>query len=488
MKKIPLYIFVFLTLVGLLIIPIDTGDPESIRTSFLIATVISILVTLYKDYFAGISILVVMIFLVGQVLHPTEKPFSFQPETLIIMTEYFIQGVIVTFFVYILKRAHNYERQNRKKFQTILSSIGEAVIATDRKCRITYMNATAQKLTGWHYREAHKKPIEMVMTFQDQILSDGFKKAVGRTITEGKRTLFAQAAELISKDTNIVTIDDSIAPLRNSRGEVIGAVIIFDDISEHKHQEERLELLLSSVSHELKNYITSIQGYSSILEKKLKKNSDSVLYDYSRKLSNKISTMTSMITSMFDLSKLKMGKLDMKRDEFDLLDLIETISQDIDLQSKNNIKILSNKHVKVFADKVRIGQVLTNLLTNAVKYSDPGTEISIQMRTVANVVMVIVEDKGKGIPKEKLEKVFRPFYRALEEKDRSSISGSGLGLYVSREIVRQHAGRMWVESREGKGSRFYFTLPFESAEKIADLEESEAGLLVRIREVLSMHE
>ncbi len=454
----------------------------------MIATVISILVTMYKDYFAGISTLILAIFVVGQILHPTEEPFSFEAETLMTMTEYFVQGVILNFFVYILQRAHSYERHNRKKFQTILSSIGEAVIATDRKCRITYMNATAQKFTGWHYRDARKKPIEEVMNFQEKTLSDGFKKAVRRTIQEGKRSLFAQAADLISKDTQVVTIDDSIAPLRNSRGEVVGAVIIFDDISEHKHQEERLELLLSSVSHELKNYITSIQGYSSILEKKLKQTSQNELHGYSKKLTNKIMTMTSMITSMFDLSKLKMGKLDMKRDEFDLLELIETIVQDTELNLKNRIKILSSKHVTVFADKVRIGQVLTNLLTNAIKYSDTGTEISVQMRTIANRVLVTVEDKGKGIPQEKLEKVFRPFYRALEEKERSSISGSGLGLYISREIVRQHGGRMWVESIEGKGSRFYFTLPFESAETISESDEGEAGLLVRIREVLSVHE
>ena len=487
MKKFLIYVFAFLTILSLLIIPLNAGNSQSVRTSFMIATVISIFMTLYKGYFAGVATLILMIFVVGQILHPTEDPFSFKELTVLTMIEYFIQGIILNFFVYILQRAHIYERQHRKKFQMILSSIGEAVIATDRHCRITYMNAKAQKLTGWNYRDAHNKSIEAVMTFRDKTLSDEFNKTVSRSIKEGKRSLFAQASDLISKDTNIVTIDDSIAPLRNSRGTVIGAVIIFDDITEHKHQEERLELLLSSVSHELKNYITSIHGYSAILERKLKKTREKDLYEYSQKLSNKISTMKSMITSMFDLSKLKMGKLDMKRKEFDLFDLIQTIIQDTELDGKNRIKILSNQHVMVFADQVRIGQVLTNLLTNAVKYSEKATEITVQMRTVANVVLIMVEDKGKGIPSEKLEKVFRPFYRAIDEKDKHTISGSGLGLYISREIVRQHGGRMWVESIEGQGSRFYFTLPFESAEEVTDTEE-EAGLLVKIKEVLSLHE
>lgn len=488
MKKLLIYIFALLTIVSLLIIPLNSGNSQSVRTSFMIATVVSILVTLYKGYFAGISTLILMIFVVGQILHPTEESFSFQQGTLLTMIEYFVQGVIVNFFVYILQRAHMYERQNRKKFQTILSSIGEAVIATDRKCRITYMNATAQKLTGWNYRDAHKKSIEAIMTFREKTLSDEFKKSVYRSIKEGKRTLFAQAADLISKDTTMVTIDDSIAPLRNTRGTVIGAVIIFDDISEHKHQEERLELLLSSVSHELKNYMTSIKGYSSILEKKLKETSKKDLYGYSQKLNNKVSTMSAMITSMFDLSKLKMGKLDMKRKEFDLMNLIESIIQDTELEHKNRVKVVSTQHITVFADRMRIGQVLTNLLTNAVKYSDKNTDISVQLRTVANVAMVMVEDKGKGIPKEKLEKVFRPFYRALEEDDRNAISGSGLGLYISREIVRQHGGRMWVESEEGKGSQFYFTLPFESVEEISEIDEREAGLLIKIKDVLSLRE
>jgi len=454
----------------------------------MIATVISIFMTLYKGYFVGLSTLIVMIFVVGQILHPTEESFSFQQGTLFTMAEYFVQGVIVNFFVNILQRAHTFEKQYRKKFQTILSSIGEAVVATDSHCRVTYMNATAQKLTGWHYRDAKRRPVETVITFEDKTLTDNFKQTICKVMHEGKRLLFAQAANLLSKGMNIVTINDSIAPLRNSKGAVIGAVIIFDDISEHKHQDERLELLLSSVSHELKNYITSIQGYSSILEKKLKKTSKTELYDYSQKLSNKIQTMRSMITSMFDLSKLKMGKLDMRRKEFDLLDLIRSIAQDTELDKNNRIKILSNQHVTVFADPVRIGQVMTNLLTNAVKYSNNDTDIAVQMRTIANVVMIMVKDKGQGIPKEKLEKIFRPFYRALDEADRTSISGSGLGLYISREIVRQHGGRMWAESHEGIGSKFYFTLPFESVEEIVDTEENEAGLLVRIKEVLSVHD
>lgn len=488
MKKLFIYILGLLSIMSLLITPLNAGNADGVRTSFMIATVISILITLYKGYLAGLISLILMILIVGQLLHPTERPLSWQTRTLFTMAEYFIQGVIVNFFVYILQRAHISERHHRRKFQTILSSIGEAVIATDRLCRITYMNATAQKLTGWNYRDGRKQSIENVMMFEDKTLSDSFKDTMCKVIREGKRTLFAQAANLISKDAHIVAINDSIAPLKNPRGDVIGAVIIFDDISEHKHQDERLELLMSSVSHELKNYITSIQGYSSILEKKLKTDSNAELYEYSQKLSHKVQTMRSMITSMFDLSKLKMGKLDMKRKEFDLLGLIQTIIQDTELDKDKRIKIIGSQHVMVFADPVRIGQVMTNLLTNALKYSDKNSDINVEMRTIAHLVMVTVEDHGEGIPREKLEKVFRPFYRALNERNRVSISGSGLGLYISREIVRQHGGRMWAESRQGVGSRFYFTLPFESVDTNTDFEESEAGLLVRIREVLSVHE
>lgn len=488
MKKVLFYIFFLLVIMILLMVPLYSGNMEGLRSSFVVITLISIIVTIYKGYVAGLIALSVGIVIVGQVFHPTDEPFSFQPDTVLMMSQYIIQGVIINFFIYILKQAQEREQQLREKFQLIISSIGDAVIATDRSGQITYMNARAQKLTGWSYHNARKLQIDEVMVFEDADTAGAFKETVEKVMTEGKRTLYANATNIVSKDHNKIAIDDSIAPLKDSFGKTIGAVIIFRDISEHKHHEEQRELLLSSVSHELKNYITSIQGYSSIIEKKLGKSQDKQLYTYSRKLTQKIQTMTTMITGMFDLSKLKMGKLDMKRKEFNLFKLVKTIVQDIELDEKKRIKLDGEDHVMVFADPVRIGQVMTNLLTNAIKYSNSGENISVKIRTRDNAVEVQVSDKGEGIPQDQLEKIFRPFYRALGEEERVTISGSGLGLYISREIVRQHGGRMWATSKKGEGSHFFFTLPYESAEDVFIPSHGEEGLIVRIKEILALHE
>jgi signal transduction histidine kinase len=256
-----------------------------------------------------------------------------------------------------------------------------------------------------------------------------------------------------------IDIQDTIAPLRNINGKTIGVVIIFKDVSQNREMEERKEVLLGAISHELKNYITSIQGYTHIVQKKVIATNNEQLISFAEKLSHKVETMKDVVISMLDLSKLNMGKLDMNIEQFDIEELIRQAINDLAINTKHIIKMKGALDVYVEADRIRISQVLTNLISNAIKYSPEEKEIQISVTRKDMDVIVGVKDYGNGIPQEKLEKIFNPFYRAGNETEKRTITGSGLGLYISKEIVKQNGGDIWVKSEEGTGSTFYFSLP-----------------------------
>jgi signal transduction histidine kinase len=261
-------------------------------------------------------------------------------------------------------------------------------------------------------------------------------------------------------------------------------VFIFRDVTERREMEEQRELLLGSISHELKNYITSIEGYAHIVRKKLKDKGDENLISFSEKLYHKVEVMRTVIISMLDLSKLRVGKLDMQIEEIDLKNVLDSVVADLQSETSHRLLIKNEISMKVKADNTKIGQVLTNLLTNAIKYSPDPTDIHIIFQKRDGEGIIGIRDFGKGIQKEKIEKIFKPFYRAVSEDEKHSISGSGLGLYISSEIINQHGGRLWVESEPGKGSTFYFALPLLAQKEAYLKDETASSLLDRIKMLL----
>ncbi len=139
--------------------------------------------------------------------------------------------------------------------------------------------------------------------------------------------------------------------------------------------------------------------------------------------------------------------------------MIESIIADFQFTSKSHvINHFGSTGVEVLADRDRIIQVLINLITNAIKYSPKADKITVTTKKMGSKVEVCIQDFGPGIPKEEQEKIFERFFRS-HNKAESNISGLGLGLYISTEIIRRHRGKLWVESTKGKGSKFYFSLP-----------------------------
>ncbi len=452
-----------LTFIFLLIVIIEFRlrfvDSNTSSTSFVFMLLITVLGSLYWGFFIGLILLLITSGLIGY--------FFLTPNNITLLTQgeikqiglFILEGLVILFFIHMLRRSKEQEHEMRERFQVILASIGDAVIATDKKGIIKYMNATAQRLTEWKFRDAHNRNLASQLQIEDKDEIKLFNSIMNQVLEDGESIYSSKPVMIRSKHGRLMDIQNTIAPLKNMEGKIIGTVLIFRDVTEHRELEEQKEVLLGSISHELKNYITSIQGYTHIVNKKVKETKNRDLILFTEKLASKVETMKNMVVSMLDLSKLKMGKLDMKMEEFDLEELISNTVHDFEIDTDHVIKMEGVLGVNVRGDKMRIGQVLINLLSNAIKYSPESKKIQIILKHTEDEAIVGVRDFGHGIPDHKMDKIFKPFYRAGDDREKTSIAGSGLGLYISREIIKQNSGKIWVKSEEGKGSTFYFSLP-----------------------------
>ncbi|CAN5608213.1 hypothetical protein BH10BAC2_BH10BAC2_05370 [soil metagenome] len=222
---------------------------------------------------------------------------------------------------------------------------------------------------------------------------------------------------------------------------------------------EKKDEFIGLASHELKTPLTSIMGYLQILKSLA---TDDHLKRFADKSFVQSKKLSGLIADLLDVSKIEAGKLQFSKVKLDIRTLVNDAIELIQhLNSNYQIELVTSvAGLDIEADPQRIEQVLTNLLTNAVKYSSASSKIMVFLRNDKDSIRIGVQDAGIGIPKEKLNLVFDRFYR-VDDAD-SSISGLGIGLFISREIVKRHNGEIWVESEPGKGSTFWVTLPINS--------------------------
>lgn len=179
------------------------------------------------------------------------------------------------------------------------------------------------------------------------------------------------------------------------------------------------------------------------------------------KMTTQIDRLALLMASFVNVYKIQNGKLALRKKNFNITELVRTIVSDFQYTTKSHsLEYKSCKEAVLFADKERIAQVLVNLISNAIKYSPASDKVIITCSKNQNNIIISVQDFGIGIPKDEQVKIFDRFFR-VKGKKKNGISGLGLGLYISREIVNRHKGKIWVVSIEGKGSTFRFSLPIK---------------------------
>ncbi|OKS87619.1 PAS domain S-box protein [Mucilaginibacter polytrichastri] len=249
-------------------------------------------------------------------------------------------------------------------------------------------------------------------------------------------------------------------PYYSPDGEFEGYIGSGMDITETKEHEQIKNEFIGMASHELKTPITSIKAYVQLLLSIYKNDDDDEFLKKSLTTINKqINKLTRLITDLLDVSKIESGRLSLNNEVFVLNDLLRECIDEVQYTAqKHDIVFEQEADFAIDADRDRIAQVITNLLTNAIKYSPETDRIDVMIRNIDNQVRVTVHDYGIGISKEEQDKVFNRFYR-VEGRNEQTFSGFGIGLFVASEIIHRHNGRIWVDSEKGKGSFFSFELP-----------------------------
>lgn len=249
----------------------------------------------------------------------------------------------------------------------------------------------------------------------------------------------------------------------DASGEFSAFTGVIMDITEQRQDEQRKNDFIAMVSHELKTPLTSLSAYVQMLQLVTQKQGDQKLNDMLEKSKAQVKKMNVLINGFLDMSRFQSGKIHLQKQEFLLNELLTEVVADVALVSgAHEISFVKCNPVIVYADRDKIGQVVTNLLSNAVKYSPKGKAITVHCTTEDQAVIVSVTDEGMGIKKADMERLFDRFYR-VEGKHAETISGFGIGLYLSAEIMERHHGKIGVKSELGKGSTFYFNIPLTQA-------------------------
>lgn len=247
-------------------------------------------------------------------------------------------------------------------------------------------------------------------------------------------------------------VSKAVRIISREEKEKLHAENLVNQLSDQKRQNE---LFLSIATHELKNPLTSIQAYVKLSEKRIDKPQE--LKKYLSKINYETKNLAKLINDLSDITKIRIGKLSIKKVSTDLDKMINQVIAEIQTTHITHKIIKKGKlRKKILIDPERIEQIFQNLLLNAIKYSPDKNEVIIGVKKIKKNVIVYVKDFGIGIPKKQQENIFKSFYQLKTNKIKE---GLGLGLYIADAIVKEHNGKIWVESKPGLGSTFYFTLP-----------------------------
>ena len=259
--------------------------------------------------------------------------------------------------------------------------------------------------------------------------------------------------------------------MSNAKGEIDGVLIHAVDVTEQVNARQKKDEFIGIASHELKTPVTSLKAYTQLLQRRSQKADDERMTEILRKMDGQLNKLNSLIGDLLDVTKIEGGKLQFHLATFDYNALVAETVEDIQrTASKHTIVQELSTPLSLFADRDRIGQVLINLLTNAIKYSPQAGTILVKTTQTDEAVTTSVQDFGIGIAKEKQPYIFERFFR-VEGEQQTTFPGLVLGLYIAAEIVRRHQGAIWVESEEGKGTTIAFSLPLNGTNK----EEQEYG-------------
>lgn len=372
------------------------------------------------------------------------------------------------------KRAEEQERRLGERFKVTLESIGDAVIATDRAGLVTFMNDVAERLTGWTAADAVGGHLDQVFSILNEQTREIVESPVAKVLRHGEVVGLANHTVLVRRDGSELPIDDSGAPIKGGSGAIEGVVLVFRDLSDRyalerelRGKTERLQEAdrrkneyLSMLAHELRNPLAPIRNGIEVLKRGA---DDATASRVLGLMSRQLSHMVRLIDDLLDISRITQGKFELRLGDVRLPDLFASAQEMTRPQFEAaGVQLLVQPgaaDLVLHGDAVRLVQLLSNLLSNAAKFSSPSQAVRLGVRMLPGWVEIWVADEGAGIPADHLEQVFDLFFQGRQGFGAQG-GGLGVGLTIARSIAAMHGGTLRVASAgPGQGSTFTLGLP-----------------------------
>lgn len=356
------------------------------------------------------------------------------------------------------KQSEEILKNNEQKFRVLADSMPQFVWTGDAEGNLNYFNEAVYNYSGLSPEKIDTEGWIQIVHPEDK--EENIKMWVN-SIKTGKDFLFEHRFR--RHDGEYRWQLSRAIPQKDSAGNIRMWVGTSTDIQQIKELDQQKDYFISMASHELKTPLTSIKGYVQMLGSMYSNGEDIFLKNSLKIVDKQIQTLTNLISDLLDLSKIKSANLSLNMEEFSGNELIrETIDEMEHINPDYTFIFSAEREIILFADRERIGQVLRNFFTNAVKYSPDNRTIQVQSIIKKGDALISVEDQGIGIKRNDQGKIFERFYR-VEGKNEKTFPGFGIGLFICAEIIHRHNGKIGVKSEPGKGSLFYFSLPLTSS-------------------------
>jgi len=383
-------------------------------------------------------------------------------------------------------RLYQDTRTERLKLNAVINSIAEGVVLCNREGRLVLANQSAMELLSVERIPAEQSLSEMPDFYAMRDLEGETLPVEQLPLARALSGEVFHEYRLLSRGASGIdtVLGFSGAPVYDDENNVDGAVVIFRDVTTSQKLERAKDDFLAVAAHELRSPLAAVRGYADLLVRREQRRGeeDSPELRGLNILAQQVTHMLRMVDNILDVSRIDAGQVSLQLQRVNLVPLIEQVIEQQRPSAGDRMLVLESDEpeLSVVCDSLRIRQVLTNLVGNAIRYSSAATRVSVRIAiepadviaarhpsyththsdTDQQVLMALiaVHDQGAGISEEQLGRLFKRYARGRDRRG----EGLGLGLYLSREFVARHGGDIWAESREGQGSTFYFTLPLEN--------------------------
>lgn len=350
----------------------------------------------------------------------------------------------------------------RERWEAVFRFTDEGIVIFDSKGKIVGFNPASTNLTKFAANEAIGQQFtKIVKTVTAEGLSLAALSPIKQVLAEGK-TITKSEQLLEDRHGGRTWTEISYSPIFDSAGRVTSGIAIVRNIQKDREVEEVKSDFISIVSHELRTPLSAIKGFlSMILQKDFGELNDKQFH-YLNRVYQSNQRMIDLVEDLLDVSSIESGKIKLAQNPLALESIITEVVTELaskGFEKQITLKVnRKNRLPLVLADETRLRQILVNLVDNAIKYSFPKSEVIIDFKVQADELVTSISDTGVGITASQIDRIFQKFGRIYNPMSVQS-GGTGLGLYIVKRLVESHGGRIWVSSREGRGSRFSFALP-----------------------------